>query len=439
MLVMKFGGTSVGSADRIKVVGEIVSSNISKKPVVVCSAVSGVTNMLIEIANTGFKGLPTQELQKKLKEKHDGIIRELGIRPDIIDNLFDDLARLMERVELIKQPSAETMDKIQSFGERMSCRIVADYLDDIGVAAEAHDAYDIGMVTTPEFGKAEPLPHAYGLIKSHISKLMHVPVITGYIGKTTAGEITTLSRGGSDYTAAIIGAAVNSEEIQIWTDVNGVMSTDPKIVRDAKTIETLSFDEASELATFGAKVLHPKTIIPAVEKSIPVRVLNTYNPTHKGTLIVTKSEKTDKVVKAIACKKGISIVNLSSTRMLNAHGYLARIFEVFRDYQKSVDMISTSEVSISMTVNEPDGMEKIVKELAGIATVKMETGKAIICVVGEGMKYSIGTAGKVFTAIGKAGIDIEMISQGASEINISFVVDEKDAEKAVKVLHDEFI
>lgn len=436
---MKFGGTSVGNAERIKVVGDIVKASLGRKPIVVCSAVSGVTNSLIEIANTGFKGQPTEELQSILKEKHEKIIIELGIRKDVVDNLFMELARLMERVEAMKLATAETMDHIQSFGERISVRVVAEYLDKVGIASEAHDAYDIGMITSPEFGKAEPLDYAADLIKSHIGKMKHVPVITGYIGKTTAGEITTLSRGGSDYTAAIVGAAIDAEEIQIWTDVNGVMTTDPKIVKEAKTIETLSFDEASELATFGAKVLHPKTIIPAVEKNIPVRVLNTYNPKHKGTLIVGKSEKTDSVIKAIACKKGISIVYLSSTRMLNTYGYLARIFEVFKDNKKSVDMISTSEISVSCTVNEPDAMEKVVKELEGIANVKWETKKAIICAVGEGMKHSVGTAGKVFTIIGKAEIDVEMISQGASEINISFVVDEADADRAVRVLHDEFI
>jgi aspartate kinase len=439
MIVMKFGGTSVGSAERIRVVADIVKAELNKKPVVVCSAVSGVTNMLIEIANKGFKGESSKELQKHLKEKHDHIIHELGIHKDVIEHLFKDLGKLMERVEVVKLATAETMDHIQSFGERMSCRIVAEYMNKFGIKAQAHDAYDIGMITTPDFGKAEPLEHTPEMINSHIKKLTHVPVVTGYIGKTTAGEITTLSRGGSDYTAAIIGAAIHAEEIQIWTDVNGVMTADPKIVKEAKTIDTMSFNEASELATFGAKVLHPKTIIPAVEKNIPVRVLNTYNPNHKGTLIVNRSEKSAHAVKAIASRKGISLVNINSTRMLNTHGYLARIFEVFRDHQKSVDMISTSEVSVSLTINEPEGMEKIVKELEGIATVKHETKKAIICVVGEGMKHSIGTAGRIFTTIGKAGIDIEMISQGASEINISFVVNEEDADKAVRALHEEFV
>ncbi len=297
----------------------------------------------------------------------------------------------------------------------------------------------MGMITNPDFGNAEPLDHAPEMIDKCVCGMDHVPVVTGFIGKTTAGEITTLSRGGSDYTASIIAAACNAKEVQIWTDVDGVMSADPRVVKEAKTIKKLSFNEASELAVFGARVLHPKSLIPALEKNIPVRVLNTYNPDSEGTIVVMKSEKSDSVIKAIACKKGISLVNVTSTRMLNACGYLARVFDIFRDYQKSVDMIATSEVSISMTLNEPGNMEGIIKDLEGIADVKTEDNKAIICVVGEGMNHELGIAGRIFTALGKTGKNIEMISQGASEINIGLVVDEENADNVVRALHEEFI
>jgi aspartate kinase len=376
-------------------------------------------------------------MQNDIKDKHISIIKDLGLKEDIISNIFEDMSKLMERVEEVRLASSETLDHIQSFGERISCRIVAAYMDKTGTKAKAHDAYDIGMITNPDFGKAEPLEHAPELIKKNISKLDHVPIITGFIGKTTAGEITTLSRGGSDYTASIIGASIGAKEVQIWTDVDGVMSADPKVVKKAKTIEVLSFNEASELAVFGARVLHPKSIIPAMDKGIPVRVLNTYNPEGKGTLVVPEAKKSDKVIKAIACKKGISLLNLTSTRMLNAHGYLARVFEVFKDHQKSVDMISTSEVSISLTVNEPDNMEKVIKELEGFAEVKTENDRAIICAVGEGMHYTKGVLGKVFSAI--EDIRIEMVSAGASEINIAFIVDMNDADKVVNALHEELI
>lgn len=439
MIVMKFGGTSVADAARIKTVADIIKSRLKEKPIIVCSATAGTTDKLIEMAGIAFKGESTKDIQTELKEKHDKIIKDLGIKEGLIDNIFDEISELMERVEEVRMESSETLDHIQSFGERISCRIIAAYLNKIGVKAEAHDAYDIGMVTNPDFGKAEPLVHTPELIKGHIAKMDHVPVITGFIGKTTAGEITTLTRGGSDYTASIIGAGIGAKEVQIWTDVDGVMTADPKVVKDAKTIGNLSFSEASELAVFGARVLHPKSLIPALEKNIPVKVLNTYNADGKGTLIVLKSDRSDKIIKAIACKKGISLVNLTSTRMLNAHGYLARVFDIFRDHSKSVDMISTSEVSISMTINEPGRMESIVKELEGIANVKTEDKKAIICVVGEGIKDSVGISGKVFTAVGKAGVNVHMISLGASEINIGFVVNEEEADKAVKALHGEFV
>jgi aspartate kinase len=437
MIVMKFGGTSVRDAERIKIVADIVKSILKDKPVVICSATSGTTDMLIAMANTAFKGESTKSMQNDIKDKHISIIKDLGLKEDIISNIFEDMSKLMERVEEVRLASSETLDHIQSFGERISCRIVAAYMDKTGTKAKAHDAYDIGMITNPDFGKAEPLEHAPELIKKNISKLDHVPIITGFIGKTTAGEITTLSRGGSDYTASIIGASIGAKEVQIWTDVDGVMSADPKVVKKAKTIEVLSFNEASELAVFGARVLHPKSIIPAMDKGIPVRVLNTYNPEGKGTLVVPEAKKSDKVIKAIACKKGISLLNLTSTRMLNAHGYLARVFEVFKDHQKSVDMISTSEVSISLTVNEPDNMEKAIKELEGFAEVKTENDRAIICAVGEGMHYTKGVLGKVFSAI--EDIRIEMVSAGASEINIAFIVDMNDADKVVNALHEELI
>jgi aspartate kinase len=435
MIVMKFGGSSVKDAERMKNVAEIVKLNKDRKPIVVCSATSGTTDKLIEMADIAFNGDSTKDIQKELREKHDKIITGLGVDKDVIKDVFDEMAELMEKAEGTKIASSETLDHVQSFGERISCRIVAAYLNKMGIKADEHDAFDIGMITNDDFGKAEPLENAPDMLKESISKMDHLPVITGFIGKTGDGDITTLSRGGSDYTASVIGAAIDAEEIQIWTDVDGVMSADPRVVPGAKTIDTLSFDEASELAIFGAKVIHPKSILPAMEKDIPVRVLNTYNPKGNGTVVVPKAERSDKTVKAIACKKGIDLVNVMSTRMLNAHGYLAKLFEIFEKHKKSVDMISTSEVSVSMTINEPDRMDSIVKDLEGIAHVKMEENKAIVCVVGEGMKHTKGIAGKIFTTMGDAGISTEMISQGASEINISFVVDADKADNAVNALH----
>ena len=275
-------------------------------------------------------------------------------------------------------------------------------------------------------------------LDGNITKLDVVPVITGFIGKTKKGEITTIGRGGSDYTAGIIGVAINADEIQIWTDVDGIMSADPKIVSNAKTLVEVSFAEASELAYFGARVLHPKTIAPAMQKNIPVRVLNTFEPGSKGTIILSKAEKSNQIVKAVSYKKGITLINIGSTRMLGSHGFLARIFNIFEKNSKSIDMIATSEVSVSLTIDNEQNIDTIVRELKKIAKVKVLKNRAIVCIVGEGMKHTQGVSGRTFTALGNKKINIEMISQGASEINITFVVDGKDAEDAVKVLHEEY-
>ena len=293
-------------------------------------------------------------------------------------------------------------------------------------------------MTNADFGNAEPLDGSYAAFKKSISKLKVVPVITGFIGKTEKGEVTTLGRGGSDYSAAIFGSAIDAEEIQIWTDVDGMMSADPKIVKNARTLEKVSFAEASELAYFGAKVLHPKTILPAVKKNIPVRVLNTFNAEGKGTLILNEVGKNEQIVKSITCKKNIILINVDSKRMLGAYGFLARLFDVFYKYKQSVDVVSTSEVSVSMTTDNENNVGDIASDLKGIADVKVLKNKAVICVVGEGMRNTPGVSGRTFSVLGKNKINIEMISQGASEINITFVVDGKDAENAVKVLHKEY-
>ena len=293
------------------------------------------------------------------------------------------------------------------------------------------------MITNDNFADAEPLDSSYELMKEKLAEIKEIPIITGFIGKTKDGVITTMGRGGSDFTATIIGIVSDSEEIQIWTDVDGIMSADPKVVKNARTMPEVSFAEASELAYFGARVLHPKTILPAMRKNIPVRVLNTYNPEGTGTVILSKVGKSKETIKAIACKKNIIVMNIASSRMLNARGFLAKIFETFAKYDKAVDMVATSEVSVSVTVDKDEGIEKIKKKLDKIAHVTIEKDKAIVCVVGEGMSSTPGIAGNIFTALGKGKINVEMISQGASEINVGIIIDNKDADKVVQVLHEE--
>jgi len=438
MMVMKFGGTSVGGAEQIKGVADIVKSYIDKKPVVVVSAVTKITDKLIEAANAASQGKRNEALENINKINY-GILEKLGLNKSLIGKDIEELSRIISKIKDNKKIDGEVMDNVQSFGERMSSKIVAAQLNKIGVEAQAFNAWDLGFVTTSDFGNAEPLEEAYTSLDSNIKKLNAVPVITGFIGKTENGEVTTLGRGGSDYSAAIIGSAINADEIQIWTDVDGILTTDPRIVNNAKTIGKISFAEASELAYFGAKVLHPKSILPAMNKNIPVKVLNTFNPERPGTTILSKAKSgKSNVIKAIACKKNITLVNITSTRMFGAYGFLAKLFSIFDKYKKSVDVISTSEVSVSLSVDNDKNLNNIADELRKIGNVNILRDKSIICVVGEGMRRTPGVAGKTFSALGKNQINIEMISQGASEINITLIVDGKDAEKAVNVLHKEY-
>lgn len=437
MIVMKFGGTSVGSTDRIKNTANIVKSFIEKKPVVVVSAVGGITDKLIELANECSKGKGDGALGN-IKKIHHEILEKLGLDKSLVDKDIEELSKIINEIKNNKAIDAKILDSVQSFGEQMSSKIVAGQLNKIGVKAQAFNSWDLGFLTNSEFGNSEPLEETFNALKLKIIKLNVVPVITGFIGKTENGEITTLGRGGSDYSAGIIGSAINAREIQIWTDVDGIMSTDPKIVINAKTLENVSFAEASELAYFGAKVLHPKTILPAVKKNIPVRVLNSFNPKGNGTTILNNAEKSGQIVKAIACKKNIILIHVDSKRMLGAYGFLARLFDVFYKYKKSVDVISTSEVSVSMSVDNEVNLNNVILDLKGIADVEVLKNKSVICVVGEGIGYTPGILGRTFGTIGKNMINVEMVSQCASGVNITFIVDGKDADRTIKVLHKEF-
>ena len=437
MIIMKFGGTSVGNAERIANAANIVKSCIRKKPIVVVSAVTKITDALIRLGKESADGKGNETLGH-IKKIHYGILGQLNLSKGLLNDDIKELESLVGRTKSSKIIDGKILDHFQSFGERMSSKIVAAQLNKIGVNSKPFDSWQLGFLTDNEFGEAEPLETAYSSLSRNIKRLKVVPVITGFIGKTENGEITTLGRGGSDYTAAVIGASVNADEIQIWTDVNGVMSTDPRIVENAKTLEKISFAEASELAYFGARVLHPKTILPAMKRNIPVKVLNSFSPREKGTIIASRPYKNSNAVKAIAYKKNITLINIDSTRMLGAYGFLARVFDIFDEYKKSVDVVSTSEVSVSLTIDNEENISRIVRELKDIADVEITKGKAIICIVGEGMRHTPGIAGRTFTALGKNKINIEMISQGASEINITFIVDGNDTEKAVKALHKEY-
>jgi len=435
MIVMKFGGSSVASAERIRNVLEIVRSRLAQKPVVIASAFRGVTDDLFRLAEDALKGQDGGF--EKLKTRHQDCLGELGLDPDLLQDVLAELAVLLKGISLVKELTPRTLDYVVSFGERFSTRIIAACFERAGVPAEQHDAFDIGLLTNDEFGGAQPLPEADAEIRRHVSRMARLPVITGYVGKTRNGDITTLGRNGSDFSATIIGAAIEASEIQIWSDVDGIMTADPRLVPAARPIDALTFDEASELAYYGGKVLHPATITPAVRKKIPVRCLNTFKPEHPGTLIVS-GPLPSRGVKSIAHNPHNLIVTVTTPRMLQGYGFLGRIFDVFTRHRISVDMVSTSEVSVSATLDTSRNLEAALEELRRFAEVIVEKEKAIVCVVGEGLRATPGIPADTFQALKEAAVNVLMISQGASKINIAFVVDDGDCQKAVQALHRQF-
>ncbi len=434
MIVLKFGGTSVGDAERIRTVADLVRSLLPRKPVVVASAHKGVTDMLIGLGQQALKGTFSIE---PLRERHLKIIRDLGLDPSIMENLLEELTSLLQGITMVKELTPRTKDYVCSFGERLSVRTVAAHMARSGIDAKAVDAFDLGLITDSNFGNAQPLPEADQIMHWNIRRLAGVPVITGYIGKDKNGDITTLGRNGSDYSATIIGAAIDAEEVQIWTDVDGVMTADPAVVPHASPLATMAFAEAGELAYYGGRVLHPSTLIPAMKKDIPVRVLNTFKPQSKGTVILRNVESRD-VVKSIASKDDLYLITIVSTRMLLHHGFMAKIFDIFGRHRIVIDMIATSEVSVSLTTDSDENLDKAVKELSQFAEVTVEPGKAIICVVGEGIKRSLELPSQVFIAMRDHDIRVQMISQGSTQVNLAFLVDNKDVYKAVQALHDTF-
>ena len=436
VVVMKFGGAALENAEKIRNVFSVVRQRLPEKPVVVVSAMKGVTDLLLgsfaEKANIA-----------KIRHTHVQALKELDLDEKLLDQLFAELEKAVSVVSRIHDVNPKTRDFAASFGERLCARLVAAHFEKQGVKAKAFDAWDLGMVTDSNFGMAQPLPEAEKRIAESFAKIrgIDVPVITGYIGKDKAGEVTTLARGGTDYTASFVGAAIHAKQIEFWKEVNGIMSADPRIVPEARTIPRLSFDEMAELAFFGAKVLHPKTVEPAVRKNIPLLVKNVFDPGHPGTVISEKTDEREHAVKAISSKKGVSIINVKAAEMLSTYGFAAKVFSVMARNKISVDLIATSEINISFSVSnsERKDIENVVKELSAFATVIIENDRAIVSVVGKGIKGKPGLAGKVFTATAENGINVEIISQAAPEINLTFVVDGKDADNAVRALHKKFV
>jgi aspartate kinase len=447
MVVMKFGGTSVEDpAAMLRVIG-IVKQQAERIPLVVTSACAGVTNELIHLSNTVLAGHEMQaiEMLDKLRYRHLGILGELVSKENrpksykFIDEIFQDLGNLIKGVYLLGELTNRSLDTIVSYGERLSSFILSIAMEETGLPVVLVDARRV-MITDKNYSAAQPLLAQIEVRATEVFQPLidegKIIVTQGFIGSAEDGSTTTIGRGGSDFSAAIFGSVLGAKEIQIWTDVDGMMTSDPRIVLDAKRIDVITFDEASELAYFGAKVLHPNTILPAVKRNIPVRVLNSKRPELEGTLIVEQTTAADQGnVTSIASKKGIIVINVTSSRMLLAHGFLSKLFTIFAEHQKSVDVVSTSEVSVSLTVDNDSGLAEIQKELEEIGEVRIEKTKAIICIVGVGMKHKPGMAARIFNTLASFGINIEMISEGASEINLTLVVDDQVVDEAVRVLH----
>jgi aspartate kinase len=434
MIVMKFGGTSVEDAAAIDRSCGIVGERISRRPFVVVSALGGATNGLLEAGSFAARGEigKAMTIADRLEYRHSELLPSTGEQ-------FVRLRELLKALAAIGEFSLRTQDLIASYGEALSSLIFVDRMNRLGYPAVHVDAREC-VVTDDRFGKAVPIidvtaSRLESAARAHLDA-GRVVVMGGYIASTLSGTTTTLGRGGSDYSAAIVGAAMNAEEIQIWTDVDGMMTSDPRIVSSAWKVKDISFDEASELAYFGAKVLHPLTVLPAVEKNIPVYILNSRKPKGTGTRITREARPCRNVIKSIACKRGITVVTVSSSRMLMAHGFLRALFEVFDRHHTSVDMVATSEVSVSLTLDNVSSLDPIVQDLRQLGDVEVSSNKALICLVGNNLKYTPGVARRAFGSL--ADINILMVSHGASNINFSFLIDEKDANAAIQNLHADF-
>jgi aspartate kinase len=457
MVVMKFGGTSVADRTAIERLIAIVRAQRqadaaqeggdARGPIVVVSAMSKVTDRLLGIAaNAGAGDIEgARNNLRELRERHiavSAVIDDEVQRKDVVaflDREFDELERIAHALGVLREVSPRWLDAIAASGELLSSRIVAAALTSQGLIAQWIDARRT-VITDAEHTSAAPLfPETTSSLMTNVDPPLaagRIAVLGGFVGATRNGVTTTLGRGGSDYSAAIIGACLGVAEIQIWTDVDGMLTADPRIVPGPYVVPHLSFAEASELAYFGAKVLHPATIQPAVSRNIPVRILNSHRPHARGTLITGERPPSARPLTAVASKKQVSVISITSTRMLMAHGFLRRLFEVFEKWKTPVDVITTSEVTVSVTVDDRHRLPSIIEALSEFAEVEAEHDMAIVCVVGEGLQSDPHLIGQVLQSIGD--VEIRLVSQAASRRNVTFVIREADLPHALGQLHRQF-
>ena len=446
MIVVKFGGTSVGDAEAIERAAGIVKSRLPRQPAVVVSALGGATNSLLAIGEQSAKGHLIGALRgvEALRDRHfqqcEKLLGTSEAAAEVAAEMsatFDELASLAEALSVLGHATPRSFDAIASFGEQLSSQLVAAFFMLRGIAAEHVDARDV-FITDDCFMSADPqidaIAEAARDVVQPLIQRGKVPVLGGFIGRTAGGITTTLGRGGSDYSASLLGAALHADSIEIWTDVDGMLTGDPRVVKGSRLIEQIRFDEASELASFGAKVLHPNTIAPAVRLGIPVFIYNSRNPGGKGTRITFDAPR--RAVSAIAGKGGITVVKVGAAKMLFARGFLRRVFEIFERNGVSVDVVATSEVSVSVTVDDPSGLESLVVELSALGDVSVERDRAIVAVVGAALSGDSAAMGRALGALD--GIKVHMMSLSASGINLTIIVEGDQLNLAMERLHAEF-
>ena len=446
MIVIKFGGTSVGDAAAIDRAAAIVRARLPRQPIVVVSALGGATNALIGIAQQAAEGQLIGAIRgvETLRERHLQVAASLLSPGPALDDVqaelsvtFDELAHLAEALSTLGHATPRSRDAISAKGEVLSSVLVVAAFLERGIPAEHVDATTV-MLTSDQFERAEPLPDRIAEASQRVFRPLvaqgRVPVVGGYVGATDHGIVTTLGRGGSDYSASLFGAALGAEAIEIWTDVDGMLTADPRVVSGARLIERIRFDEASELASFGAKVLHPSTIAPAVRLGIPVWIFNSRRPEGTGTQITFDAPK--RPVSALAGKSGVTVIKVRSPRMLLQHGFLRSLFEIFDRHRTSVDVVATSEVSVSVTVDDATHLDSVVVDLSQLGDISVERNRGIVAIVGAGLTETGDAMSRALAALGD--LRIHMLSLSASAINLTLIVDGDQVSTAMVRLHNEF-
>ena len=441
MIVMKFGGSSVANADRIRHVAEIVNARLDRRPVLVLSAMGDTTDYLLDAGDMALKKSVVQ--LEKIEELHLKTIMDLELGDTAlraVRALLTELRNLLMGISLIREMTGRTKDYLVSFGERLSVRIAAAYFTSLGINARPVDAWDGGFLSDSNFTQAELAEESWKLIPAKLLAPAEegvLQVVTGFLAKDEKGNITTLGRGGSDLSATMIAASCGAEEVQVWKDVDGILTADPRIVKNARPVETVTYEIASELAYFGAQVLHPRAMQPCMKTGTPVLVKNSYNPDAPGTRIVPTLIGKISPIQAITSRKNVTLVDIFSSHMLGQYGFLAEVFSCFAKHCLSVDMVATSEVSLSLTLDAVHDLTALKKDLSRIASVEIKTGKAIVTIIGD-VRRSSEILARSFRICELLGVPVQMISQGASKVNISFIVNDCEATDVVRSLHEDF-